>query len=138
MEYKIVELAPVVAYGKTFEFPTAEIGNANYQGFYEEVCTGKNPNRAYGVYEIGMDNTKFSVATDIETEKDQQVTINGGTYFEFEIDLMKHKEEDQYTLCYTKLEEDGHEVDMSYSFEASDQSYNPATGEMLCKFYIKE
>lgn len=138
MEYTKVKLNSDVAVGKTFEFPTSEIQTIDYSKFYGEVCKGMNPVLSYGIYEIGEETTKFTVA--IQTEYENQYKsfkVPEGDYIEFEIDMMENQKENQYTKCIEQLFADGYDVDMSYSFEIMDNSFDPTEGKFLYKYYLR-
>lgn len=139
MEYKIVELNCDVAVGKTFEFPTNDIQSVNYGNYYYQVCHGLNPIKSYGIYEVGEETTKFTVA--IQTELDTNLAsfkIPCGTYYEFELDMMENQADNQYVKCFDVLAANKIDFDMSYSFEVMDRSFNPMEGKYKYKYYIKQ
>lgn len=139
MEYKITKLEEVNLVGKTFEFPTSEIQSANYQMYYGEVCKGMNSEISYGIYEVGEETTKFTVAIKTEVENDlDAVTTVSGEYLEFELDFMKNQSENEYVKCFDQLAADEIEFDMSYSIEVMDRSFNPMEGKFGFKYYIKK
>lgn len=138
MEYNKVHFNADVAVGKSFEFPTNEIQTADYQQFYGKVCAGMSPTLSYGIYEIGEEQTKFTVA--IQTEYDNNYNsykISEGEYFEFTIDMMENQNQNQYVKCIEQLLADGIDVDMSYSFEVMDNSFDPMSGKFLYKYYLR-
>lgn len=139
MEYKITKLDEVKLVGKTFEFPTSEIQTVSYPMFYGEVCHGMDPQISYGIYEIGDEITKFTVAikTDIENDYDE-VMVNAGEFIEFEIDFMENQKENQYVKCFEQLEKDEVEYNMSYSIEIMDRNFNPMKKQYMYKYYVKK
>ncbi len=139
MEYKIVNLEQVELVGKSFEFPTSEIQSANYQMYYGETCNGMNPTKSFGIYQVGEEVTKFTVAIKTETETSyENVIVQGGEYFEFEINFMENIKDNQYTKCFDQLIADGVAFDMGYSVEIMDQSFNPMEGQYKFKYYIRK
>lgn len=138
MEYKLITLDEKVAYGKNFEFPTSEIQTYDYSKLYGEVCKGMNPTVSYGIYQVGEQTTKFTVAIETEVENDYtKVTLPAGDYYEFELDMMENMKENEYVKCFDTLTADGISFDMSYSYEVMDRSFNPMTGNFKFKYYIK-
>lgn len=139
MEYKTVELNCDVAVGKSFEFPTSDIQSVNYGNYYYQVCHDLNPIRSYGIYEVGEETTKFTVAVHTELETNlESFHIPGGTYYEFELDMMENQQENQYVKCFARLEADELAFETNYSFEVMDRSFNPMEGKFKYKYYIRK
>ncbi len=138
MEYKLTTIDEIVAFGKSFEFQTAEIQTYDYSKLYAEVCKGMNPTVSYGIYQIGEQVTKFTIAIETEVENNYpQVTLPAGKYYQFELDMIENSKDNQYVKCFNILTAEGISFDTSYSFEVMDRSFNPATGNFKFKYYIK-
>lgn len=137
MEYKLITLNCDVAVGKTFEFPTSEIQTVDYGKYYNDVCAGMHPSKSYGIYEVGEEVTKFSVAIQTEFPNNySSYKIHSGDYYQFEIDMAANQKENQYTKCFDTLMSEGLDFDMSYSFEVMEQMTDPSTGTYKYKYYI--
>lgn len=139
MNYKLKTLPEVTLVGKTFEFPTSEIQTVDYSKYYSEVCGNMHPELSYGIYEVGTEITKFTVAikTNIENDFDK-ITIHGGDFYEFTIDFMENMKENQYVKCFDALANDNIEFDMSYSVEIMDKNMDFAAGKTEYKYYLKK
>lgn len=137
MEYKIVTLDELKLSAKSFKFPTSELQTADYSSYYQEVCSGVHPQASYGVYQITDEETTFTVAIDIEGEsKLDDFTIRGGKFYQFELDLMKNSEANEYVKCYEVLEKDNAPYVMEYGVEVMDRTFNPAQGQFKFKYYV--
>lgn len=140
MEYKIVEVAAKKLVKQTFEFPVAEVETVDYSGFYEQTCKGLNGNfdESYGIYDFTPTTCKFHVAIDYpENEKGyEEIMLKSGEYYEFEIDLAKNAEKNQYQACFDQLQADNQPFNMGYSFELMDKSFCPETNSFKFKYYI--
>ncbi len=139
MNYKIKKLEEKKIVGKIYGFNTQDIENVDYQGMYNEVCKGNNPEVSYGIYEIDPKKTFFTVAIETNVETDfEEVVIPAGEYYEFTLDKRLAEQVDQYAVAAQTLIDAGAEFDGTYSFEMMDKSFNPFMGAMKFKYYIKK
>ncbi len=139
MKYQIIQLEQQDVVGQSFELPTTEIQTTDYSQFYGQVCKGMNPATSFGIYQVSDQVTTFTVAIETEVANDYpNVTIAGGEYYQFELDMMENMKDNQYVKCFDTLKNNGLDFDISYSIEIMDRSFDPSKGQFNFKYLIKK